>query len=66
MTLHRLVNILLIIFILGSMGAAQLFLDGPSDVQAADAQAQSLQDARKAAQSEVRIAKARKAAGVAL
>ena len=66
MSLHRIINIALLAFILGAMITAQVMLDGPTDYQAAQAQASSLQDARKAAQTDVRIAKARKAAGVAL
>ena len=66
MTLHRLINIPLIVFILVSMVAAQVLLDGPADHEAAQAQAMSLQDARNAARTDVHLAKARKAAGVAL
>ena len=66
MTLHRLTNMLLVISILSSMAAAQVFLDGPSDTDAAMAQAQSLQDATKAAHTEQRMARAIKTAGVAL
>lgn len=66
MSRHRIINIALLVFILGTMVTAQVMLDGPTDHQAAQAQASSLQDARKAAQTDVSMAKARKAAGVAL
>lgn len=66
MSRHRIINIALLVFILACMLAAQVLLDGPTDHQASQAQAMSLQDARKAAQADVRMAKARKAAGVAL
>lgn len=41
-------------------------LDGPSDHQAANASAMSLQDALAAAKAEHHLARARKTAGVAL
>lgn len=66
MSRHRIINIALLVFILLAMLAAQVLLDGPTDHQAAEAQDSSLQDARKAAAADVRMAKARKAAGVAL
>ena len=66
MSRHRIINIALLAFILGAMLAAQVLLDGPSDHQAAQAQASSVQDATKAANAEQSMAKARKASGVAL
>lgn len=66
MRLHRIINIALLAFILTAMLGAQVLLGGPSDHQAAQAQASNLQDATKAAHAEQRMAKARKAAGVAL
>lgn len=66
MSHHRIINIALLVFILIAMLAAQVLLDGPTDHQAAQAQASSLQDACKAAHADVRMAKARKAAGMAL
>ena len=65
MTLHRAINWLLALAISAILSTSYL-LDGPTDTDAAQAQAMSLQDARKAAHADVRMAKARKAAGVAL
>lgn len=65
MSAHRIVNALLALLIAGIMSTSYL-LDGPTDHQTAQAQASSLQDAKKAARTEQRMAKASKAAGVAL
>jgi hypothetical protein len=65
MTLHRFTNWLLA-FAICAMLCTSYLLDGPTDHQAAQAQASSLQDAQKAAKSEQHLANARKAAGVAL
>jgi hypothetical protein len=65
MTIHRTINLLLALAIAAIMSTAYL-LDGPTDHQAAQAQANSLLDARQAARADVRMANARKAAGVAL
>lgn len=66
MTLHRIINIALLIFILATMLAAQVLLDGPDDHEDAQAQAKNVQDACKEAAADQRMARARKAAGVVL
>jgi hypothetical protein len=48
------------------MLSASYMLDGPTDHQAAQAQASSLQDSLQAAKQDLHLAKVRKAAGVAL
>lgn len=65
MSLHRAINWLLALAICFMLCTSYL-LDGPTDHQAAQAQASSLQDARQTARTEQHLAKARKAAGVAL
>ena len=65
MSAHRIINILLALLICAMLSTSYL-LDGPSDHQAAQQQAQSLGDAQQAAQAGQRVAKARKVAGVAL
>lgn len=65
MTIHRLINWALAAIIAVGMGSSYL-LDGPSDIDADQAQLMSLRDAQKAAKAEKRLAKAQKSAGVAL
>lgn len=65
MTLHRLINWILALIICALMATSHL-LDGPTDIDAAQAHAMSLKDAQKAASAERRLAKAQKAAGVSL
>ena len=64
-TLHRLINWILALIICAVMVTSYL-LDGPTDIDAAQAHAMSLKDAQKAEAAERRIAKAQRAAGVAL
>ena len=65
MSAHRIINWLLALAIAAMLSTSYL-LDGPSDHQAAQAEASSVQDAHQAAAADVAQARARKAAGVAL
>ena len=57
MTLHRFINWLLALLICFALSASYL-LDGPSDHSTANADAQSLNDAKAAQARELRFAKA--------
>jgi hypothetical protein len=65
MSMHRIINILLALLICAMLSTSYL-LDGPTDQQAAQQQAQSMRDAQQAAHVDQHLAKARKAAGVEL
>jgi len=64
-SLHRLLNYCLALCIAGILSTGYM-LDGPTDHQAAQAQASSTQDAQQVAKAEQRKAQATKVAGVAL
>ena len=65
MSTHRIINIILALLLCALLSTSYL-LDGPSDHQASQQQAQSLGDAQQAAKVDQRVAKARKVAGVEL
>ena len=65
MSFHRMINWTLA-GIIAAILCTSYLLDGPTDTQAAQAQANSTQDAQKSARTEMHLARARKAAGVAL